>query len=40
VEAVLRSRDDYDRGMLSGVKNKAAGMSVERGAESVFSKVK
>lgn len=40
VEAVLKSRDDYDRGMMGGVKGRAAGMSVERGVESVMSKVK
>ncbi|KAK4548071.1 hypothetical protein LTR36_010791 [Oleoguttula mirabilis] len=40
VEAVLRARDDFDRGMLSGVKSAAAGMEVERGAETVMSKVK
>lgn len=40
VEAVLRARDDYDRGMLSGVKTRAAGMNVERGLETVMSKVK
>ncbi|EME50212.1 hypothetical protein DOTSEDRAFT_144896 [Dothistroma septosporum NZE10] len=40
VEAVLRSRDDYDRGMLSSVKNTAANMSVERGPETVLGKVK
>ena len=40
VEAVLRSRDDFDRSMLSSVKSAAAGMSVERGVETVMSKVK
>ena len=40
VEAVLRSRDDFDRAMLSSVKSRAAEMSVERGAETVMSKVK
>ncbi|KAK5120287.1 hypothetical protein LTR85_006493 [Meristemomyces frigidus] len=40
VEAVLRARDDFDRGMLSQVKSAAAGMEVERGAETVMSKVK
>jgi hypothetical protein len=40
VEAVLRSRDDFDRGMLSAVKSKAAGMSVERGPETIMTKVK
>lgn len=40
VEAVLRARDDFDRGMLSGVKSAAAGLEVERGGETVMSKVK
>lgn len=40
VEAVLRSRDDFDRAMLSAVKSCAAGMNVERGMETVMSKVK
>ena len=40
VESVLRSRDDYDRGMLSGVKAKAAELYVERRAETIMSKVK
>ena len=40
VESVLRSRDDYDRGMLSSVKAKAAAVYVERGPETILSKVK
>lgn len=41
VEAVLRARDDFERGMLTGVKGKMAGMEVERGrGESVLGKVK
>ncbi|KJX96616.1 exocyst complex component sec6 like protein [Zymoseptoria brevis] len=40
VEAVLRARDDYDRSMLSSVKAAAANMSIERGPETVMSKVK
>jgi hypothetical protein len=41
LEAVLRSRDDFDRAMLSGVKAKAAELSLERGAEAtVMSKVR
>lgn len=40
VEAVLRSRDDYGRDMLSGVKSAAAEWSGERGGETVMSKVK
>ena len=40
VESVLRARDDFDRSMLSAVKSAAAGMSVERGVETVMGKVK
>ncbi|KAK0938523.1 SNARE-binding exocyst subunit S6 [Friedmanniomyces endolithicus] len=40
VEAVLRTRDDFDRGMLSSVKGAAAGVEVERGLETVMGKVK
>ncbi|TKA75437.1 hypothetical protein B0A55_04877 [Friedmanniomyces simplex] len=40
VEAVLRARDDFDRGMLSSVKGAAAGVEVERGLETVMGKVK
>jgi len=40
VEAVLRARDDFDRSMLSSVKSAAASLDVERGAETVMSKVK
>ena len=40
VESVLRARDDYDRGMLSAVKAKAGEVYVERGPETVMSKVK
>ena len=40
VEAVLRARDDFDRGMLNAVKGRAAEMSVERGVETIMSKVK
>ena len=40
VESVLRARDDYDRGMLSSVKAKAGEVYVERGAETIMSKVK
>ena len=41
VEDVLRSRDDFDRAMLSAVKAKAAELSLERGAEAtVMSKVR
>ena len=40
VESVLRSRDDYDRGMWNAVKQRAAEVYVERGPETVMSKVK
>ena len=40
VESVLRARDDYDRGLLSGVKVKASEVYVERGVETVMGKVK
>ncbi|KAF2732037.1 exocyst complex component Sec6 [Polyplosphaeria fusca] len=40
VEAVLRSRDDFDRSMLNAVKAKAAEVSVERGAETIMNRVK
>ena len=41
VEAVLRSRDDFDRAMLNAVKAKAGAMEVVRGqGEGIMSKVK
>ena len=40
VESVLRARDDYDRGMLSAVKARAGEVYVERGAETIMSKIK
>lgn len=40
VEAVLRSRDDFERSMLNAVKAKAAEITVESGLETIFSKVK
>lgn len=40
VEAVLRCRDDFERGMLNDVKGRAARMEVVRGAETIMSKVK
>ena len=40
VEAVLRSRDDFDRNLLNAVKARAAGMEVVRGGETIMSKVK
>jgi exocyst complex component 3 len=39
VEAVLKSRDDYERSMLNAVRAKAA-VYVERGPETIMSKVK
>ncbi|KAL8945630.1 MAG: hypothetical protein Q9222_007858 [Ikaeria aurantiellina] len=42
VEAVVRTRDDCDRGMLSSIRTRAAEMNVGggRGGETVMSKVK
>ena len=40
VEGVLRARDDFDRGMLSNVKARAGEIYVERGPETIMSKVK
>lgn len=40
VEAVLRSRDDFDRSMLNAVKARAAQIDVTRGPETYMSKVK
>lgn len=40
VESVLRSRDDFDRGMLGSVKAKASGVYIQRGQETIMSKVK
>lgn len=40
VEAVLRSRDDYERSMLNSVKSRAASISVERGVETIMGKIK
>ncbi|MCJ1372433.1 SNARE-binding exocyst subunit S6 [Loxospora ochrophaea] len=40
VESVLRARDDYDRGMLSGIRLKSSEVYVERAAETIMSKVK
>ena len=40
VEAVLRSRDDFDRSTLNAVKAKAASIDVTRGLETIMSKVK
>ena len=40
VESVLRARDDYDRGILSSVKARSGEVYVERGPETIMSKVK
>ena len=40
VEAVLRSRDDFERSMLNSVKARAAQIDVVRGAETLMGKVK
>lgn len=40
VEAVLRTRDDFDRGLLNAVKARAAQIDVVRGSETIMSKVK
>ncbi|KAI0484300.1 exocyst complex component Sec6 [Xylariaceae sp. FL0804] len=40
VEAVLRARDDFERGMLNAVKARAAQMDVVRGPETIMGKVK
>jgi hypothetical protein len=40
VEAVLRCRDDFERGLLSSVKTRAGAIEVERGPPSVMEKVK
>ena len=40
IEAVLRTRDDFDRNMLAGVKAAAAQIQVERGPETVMSRVR
>lgn len=40
VEAVLRSRDDFERSMLNAVKSKAAQITVQPGVETIFAKVK
>lgn len=40
VESALKTRDDYERSMLASVKSKAAEVYVERGMETVMSKVK
>jgi exocyst complex component 3 len=40
VEAVLRSRDDFERSMMNLVKSAAADISAERGVDTVMSKVR
>lgn len=40
VESALRSRDDCDKSLLSSVKAKAGETNVERGPETIMSKVK
>ncbi|KIW18226.1 hypothetical protein PV08_02514 [Exophiala spinifera] len=40
VEGVLKTRDDWDRSMITAVKQTAASTYVERGADTVMSKVK
>lgn len=40
VEAVLRSRDDFERSMMNSVKSAAADISAERGPDTVMSKVR
>ncbi|KAL5596525.1 hypothetical protein BROUX41_006750 [Berkeleyomyces rouxiae] len=40
VEAVLRSRDDFERAMLNSVKARAAQIDVVRGPETIMGRVK
>jgi exocyst complex component 3 len=40
VEGVLKTRDEWDRNMISGVKAAAAAIYVERGMETIMGKVK
>lgn len=40
VEAVLKSRDDYERSMLNAVKSRAATITVDRGSETIMGKIK
>ena len=40
VESVLKARDDSDRGLVNAVKAKAGDIYVERGTETIMSKVK
>ena len=40
IEAVLKSRDDFERSMMNSVKAAAADISAERGPDTVMSKVR
>lgn len=40
VEGVVRTRDDFERSMVSAIKAKAAELSVERGIETLMSRVR
>jgi hypothetical protein len=40
VEAVLRTRDDFERSMITSIKAKAAELSVERGMETIMSRLR
>ncbi|KAI1966750.1 SNARE-binding exocyst subunit S6 [Ophidiomyces ophidiicola] len=40
VEAVLRSRDDFERSMVGAVKAKAAELSIEPGPETIMGRVR
>ncbi|CAI7606223.1 unnamed protein product [Penicillium bialowiezense] len=40
VEAVLRTRDDFERSMITSIKAKAAVLSVERGMETIMSRIR
>ncbi|KAL4780742.1 exocyst complex component Sec6-domain-containing protein [Aspergillus varians] len=40
VETVLRTRDDFERSMVSAIKARAAELSVERGMETLMSRIR
>ena len=40
VEAVLRTRDDFERSMITSIKAKAAELSIERGMETIMSRIR
>lgn len=40
VEAVLRTRDDFERAMITGVKAKSSELDVERGPETIMGRVR